>query len=139
MFKLVALDMDGTLLNKDHEISQRSAEVLRKLAESGVIVFIATGRSSGSVTKYVTGALKDIPQAIFPMVCFNGSCCLIRDQSNGEMKTLFKNDLSEEAVHEPDVDVGPSADTHAGQYHSRCARSSGRAVAARAAFAGPQF
>ena len=100
MFKLVALDMDGTLLNKDHEISQRSADVLRKLAESGVIVSIATGRSSGSVTKYVTGALKDIPQAIFPMVCFNGSCCLIRDQSNGDMKTLFKNDLSEEAVHE---------------------------------------
>ena len=52
VFKLVALDMDGTLLNNKHEISEKSAEVLRKLADSGVIVSIATGRSSGSVTQY---------------------------------------------------------------------------------------
>ena len=99
-FKLVALDMDGTLLNKEHEISQRSADVLKRLAETGVIICIATGRSSGSVTKYVTGALDGIAQPIFPMICFNGSVCLIRDQGSGDVKTLFKNDLSEEAVRE---------------------------------------
>ena len=48
----VMFDMDGTLLNNKHEISEKSAEVLRKLADSGVIVSIATGRSSGSVTQY---------------------------------------------------------------------------------------
>lgn len=97
-FKLVALDMDGTLLNNKHEISQKSSEVLRRLADSGVMVSIATGRSSGSVTKYVTGSLGGLNQAVFPMVCFNGSVCLIREQSSGEMKTLFKNSLTREAV-----------------------------------------
>lgn len=52
VYLLLALDMDGTLLNNKHEISEKSAEVLRKLADSGVIVSIATGRSSGSVTQY---------------------------------------------------------------------------------------
>ena len=56
-YKMVALDMDGTLLNNKYEISERSAQALKKLSEKGVMIVIATGRSSGSVTKYVTTAV----------------------------------------------------------------------------------
>lgn len=43
--KLVALDMDGTLLNHDEVIGPRNASAIRKLQERGVVVTIATGRS----------------------------------------------------------------------------------------------
>ena len=97
-YKMVALDMDGTLLNNKHEISEHSAQALKKLSEKGVMIVIATGRSSGSVTKYVTTALAQLQQQKVPMIVFNGSVCIIRDQQTGEFEKVFSNTLTLEAV-----------------------------------------
>ncbi|EPY40523.1 haloacid dehalogenase-like hydrolase-like protein [Angomonas deanei] len=43
-YKLVALDMDGTLLNSHHEVSERTKYVLQCLLQRGVHVVFATGR-----------------------------------------------------------------------------------------------
>lgn len=44
--KLIALDLDGTLLDRDHTtIPQRNLDALRRAAESGVSLAIASGRS----------------------------------------------------------------------------------------------
>ena len=42
--KLVAFDLDGTLLNEHAEITENTRQAIRKLADCGVIVTIATGR-----------------------------------------------------------------------------------------------
>ena len=42
--KLVALDLDGTTLNNDRVISERNREAMRRAAEQGVNIVIATGR-----------------------------------------------------------------------------------------------
>ena len=97
-YKIVALDMDGTLLNNKHEISERSAQTLKKLSEKGVMIVIATGRSSGSVSKYLTTALAQLAQEKVPMIVFNGSVCIIRDQESGEVEKVFSNALTMEAV-----------------------------------------
>ena len=99
-YKMVCLDMDGTLLNNKHEISPHSVEVLTSLSSGGVIVAIATGRSSASVIKYITDSLSMLRQPIFPMVVFNGSVCLIKDQSSQQTKKLFSNSLTEDALRE---------------------------------------
>ena len=44
MYKLVALDMDGTLLNSQKEISQRNKDAIAKARELGVTVVLASGR-----------------------------------------------------------------------------------------------
>lgn len=44
-YRMVALDLDGTLLNSNHDISDATIEYLRRLHEKGFIVCIATGRS----------------------------------------------------------------------------------------------
>lgn len=46
---LVAIDLDGTLLNSDHQISPNNQEIVRQLASEKVTVVIATGRSVVSV------------------------------------------------------------------------------------------
>jgi hypothetical protein len=44
MYKLIALDMDGTLLNSQKEISQRNKDAIAKARELGVTVVLASGR-----------------------------------------------------------------------------------------------
>ncbi len=44
MYKLVISDLDGTLLNQNHELSSFTKETVGKLVKVGVKFFIATGR-----------------------------------------------------------------------------------------------
>jgi Cof subfamily protein (haloacid dehalogenase superfamily) len=44
MIKLLALDLDGTLLNSRGEISETNKNAIRRAEEKGVLVTIATGR-----------------------------------------------------------------------------------------------
>jgi Cof subfamily protein (haloacid dehalogenase superfamily) len=43
--KLIATDLDGTLLSKDHEISKENINALQQAAKNGIEVVVATGRA----------------------------------------------------------------------------------------------
>ena len=43
--KLIALDMDGTLLNDQGQVTEKNRETLRRAAEAGVALAIGTGRA----------------------------------------------------------------------------------------------
>lgn len=49
MIKLIASDMDGTLLNNNHDIDEETVEAIRKAEEAGIIFTISTGRQYESV------------------------------------------------------------------------------------------
>lgn len=49
MIKLIASDMDGTLLNSNHDIDKETVEAIRKAEEAGIIFAISTGREYESV------------------------------------------------------------------------------------------
>ncbi|MDY6012535.1 sugar-phosphatase [Clostridium sp.] len=53
MYKLIALDMDGTLLNDDKVVSERNKEALRKAKELGVYVVLASGRPIEGLLKFL--------------------------------------------------------------------------------------
>ena len=53
MYKLIALDMDGTLLNEKKEITKKTKEALKAARERGVKVVIATGRPIDGLKKYI--------------------------------------------------------------------------------------
>lgn len=44
MFKVVVSDLDGTLLNKQHQISPRTRDTLHRLVAKGIKFVVATGR-----------------------------------------------------------------------------------------------
>lgn len=67
-YKLIALDMDGTLLNKGQEISEQNLHWIRKAEEAGLIVSFATGRGRASSEPY-WGVVS--PEA--PMILSNGA------------------------------------------------------------------
>lgn len=95
-YRLVALDLDGTTLNAEHDISERTIRVLRNLvASKKVTVAICTGRSSASVLDYLK--ILDLPQAFTPMVVFNGSVCLLHRQGE-EAEEIFAKPIPPEAA-----------------------------------------
>lgn len=49
MIRLIASDMDGTLLNNDHDIDKETVEAIKKANEAGIIFAISTGREYESV------------------------------------------------------------------------------------------
>ncbi|MGL4655948.1 MAG: HAD hydrolase family protein, partial [Sarcina sp.] len=53
MYKLIALDMDGTLLNSEKKITERTKEAIRKAREKGVYVVLASGRPIDGLLKYL--------------------------------------------------------------------------------------
>lgn len=53
MIKLIASDMDGTLLNDDHMISEENLNAIRKAQEMGRHFTIVTGRDYGAVKSYL--------------------------------------------------------------------------------------
>ncbi|GAE31043.1 Cof-type HAD-IIB family hydrolase [Alkalihalobacillus hemicellulosilyticus] len=66
--KIIATDLDGTLLNEKHIISNENAAAIRKAQKSGIEVVVATGRS-------FSAAYKPLQQAELncPIICLNGA------------------------------------------------------------------
>src|SRR6185436_693800 len=51
--KLVAIDLDGTLLNTNHEMTERTEKVLKAAMATGVKIIIATGKTFASAQHLV--------------------------------------------------------------------------------------
>lgn len=51
--KLVAIDMDGTLLNDNHEINQPVIDVIKKARAAGIHVVLSTGRPFSGTKAYL--------------------------------------------------------------------------------------
>jgi len=67
-YKLLALDMDGTLLNSNTEISSANERWIRRAVEEGIHVCFATGRGCPTATPFAEQLGLD-----GPMVFVNGS------------------------------------------------------------------
>lgn len=67
-YKLLALDMDGTLLNRELEISKNTCEWIHRAIDSGIVVMFATGREVQSIERYVKQLGLESP-----LVSVNGS------------------------------------------------------------------
>lgn len=58
--KLVVTDMDGTLLNSNHEVSERFFEIHKKLKEKNIHFAAASGRQYHSIISKLVSIKKDI-------------------------------------------------------------------------------
>lgn len=53
MYKLIAIDMDGTLLNDHHEVTSKVRDALHAAKAEGVKIVLCTGRPLGGVRRYL--------------------------------------------------------------------------------------
>ncbi len=52
MYKIVTIDLDGTLLNSFGEISEENLEELRKCIQKGVEIVLSSGRVVSSIKNF---------------------------------------------------------------------------------------
>eukprot|EP00979_Chaetoceros_neogracilis_P017716 scaffold10267_cov270-Chaetoceros_neogracile.AAC.14 len=75
-YRMVAFDLDGTLLGPDHKISDYSVQYLRSLHQKGLIISIATGRSPAAIAEVIRRLNLGFPSPHslgFPIVTTNGA------------------------------------------------------------------
>jgi len=85
--KLIAMDMDDTLLDETQQVTDRTRESIRRAIEAGVSVTIATGRMFQSALPFAQTLGINLP-----LITYNGA--LIRHGETGE--TLFHRPIGTE-------------------------------------------
>lgn len=85
---LIALDMDGTLLNEEGNISPENREAIVQAQKLGHIVMIATGRSYMDAERQLR--LADLE---CPVVSLNGAVVTLPDRTIAASKPLNKEDI----------------------------------------------
>ncbi|MDO4941326.1 MAG: Cof-type HAD-IIB family hydrolase [Lachnospiraceae bacterium] len=100
-YQLIALDMDGTLLNSKKEISRESIRMIKKAADAGKYVVLNTGRGPSELRDYA-----DLIPELRYMNCTSGA--LIYDWK--ERKTIYSNPLSVEMIRQI-MDIAKEEDT----------------------------
>ncbi|MDQ6419839.1 Cof-type HAD-IIB family hydrolase [Paenibacillus sp. LHD-117] len=100
-YKLLALDMDGTLLNELSEISGENAEWIQKALDIGVIVSFSTGRGFESALPYAEQLKLETP-----MITVNGGEVWARPHvlhKRTELSPIYVKRLHELAGQYPEV------------------------------------
>lgn len=83
-YKLLAIDLDGTLLNDDKQISGEDAAAIRKARKSGLKVVIATGRPTSGTRK----ALEAIGYDHGDFIISNNGATIVDLPDLGNRRTL---------------------------------------------------
>lgn len=86
--KLFATDLDGTLLNRQGEISEKNIQAFSEMAKAGVIPTIATGRMYDTSKRFAEQLNLDVP-----IITYNGA--LIKSVSG---KVYFEKFLDSDVV-----------------------------------------
>mgnify|MGYP003385607042 CR=1 FL=1 len=95
VFKVVALDLDGTTLNTHHKITQVTVDKLRALSAQGIQISIATGRSLGAVMD----TLGELQLGVeVPVVCLNGAMCIKVSKDVQSIEKVFDALVSAESA-----------------------------------------
>jgi Cof subfamily protein (haloacid dehalogenase superfamily) len=114
VFRLVAVDLDGTLLSSKRAIAEKDRQALAACIERGVRVAIVTGRRFPAARPYID----ELP--IDPIVVAN-SGAIIKAGVDGPLlrRRLLSRDLAETVIEiasragiEPIVHDGPNAEGH---------------------------
>lgn len=90
-YRLIAMDMDGTLLNSQKEITSYTKDVLKKAVESGVVLAVCTGRLFASADYFA-----DLLGTDVPVIASNGA--YIKDRRTD--KVIFEKKLGDDRIRE---------------------------------------
>lgn len=89
LYRMVAIDIDGTLLNSNHELTEKTIEVLREATKRGIFIVLTSGR----MTKNVKSFCEKIGADKY-LIAENGASII--DLQTG--KTVYSKYLSKETV-----------------------------------------
>lgn len=84
-YKMVCIDMDGTLLGKGKKISEENKKAIKKVHEKGIEIVVSTGRIYNNAEYY-----SRILGVDSPVIAANGA--IVRDKINN--KVIYENPIN---------------------------------------------
>ena len=94
MYKLVAIDLDGTLVTDEKELTPKTIETIKKASKKGVKIVLSSGRSFYRLERFIDAL--DLRKENQCTICFNGG--MIVENKTKEM--LYSKNLNAEEVEE---------------------------------------
>lgn len=88
-YKLVCIDMDGTLLNSRHKVTDYTKEILRKTHDKGVHIVISTGRIYTDAEHY-----SNLIGVRSPVIASNGAFIKEKDRDEVIYKSILDESLA---------------------------------------------
>ena len=94
MIKLIAMDLDGTLLNDEKQIPQVNKEAIEEAQKQGVYIVLCSGRSAQSMQRLVNELKLNVPGQYY--ITSNGA----RIMEGGKLTPIYTCSLPQGTVHE---------------------------------------
>ncbi|WP_130807537.1 Cof-type HAD-IIB family hydrolase [Senegalia massiliensis] len=85
-YKLIAIDMDGTLLNNEEKVSERNKEAIMEATKKGVQVVVSTGRIFSSAIYFAK-----LIKVVTPIIACNGAYVSEYHRDNIILENPIKN------------------------------------------------
>ncbi len=109
---LIALDLDGTLLNDNKEITTTTKEFLNKLEKEGNLIVICSGRAPRSIIEYY-----DFLDIKSPVISYNGALAFDSKDKNFmtisyKIDTSFTKKLYKEIINKEVTSILAEDDNH---------------------------
>ena len=99
-YKLIAADMDGTLVNDKSELTERTKAAIVKAVDAGMIFVVATGRAFSNVQ-----IVNDLFDKDMPFIVLNGAAAYMGKSEKLLFERLLDFNLTKEAF-----DIGQKKD-----------------------------
>lgn len=105
MYKLVAIDIDGTLVNDNKELTQKTINAIKEAKENDVKIVLSSARAFVKIRDYLK-ELNLIEENQYT-ITFNGAVVV----ENKSEKVLFSNEFTSEEIYEL-IDISRKLDTN---------------------------
>lgn len=107
MKRLYVTDLDGTLLNRNAELSEYTKNKLNELIDKGVLITVASARSSQSIKTI----MKDVDLKL-PVISFNGAYLTDIESMQHMVINEIPHNLATEIYHTVKNDIGVLISTY---------------------------
>ena len=93
MYKLIAIDLDGTLLTDDLTVSPGTIKAIQQAVEMGTVVTIATGRMFSSAKQVAEQLGINVP-----LITYQGALIMDTDENEVIFERLISSDIAKKIV-----------------------------------------
>ncbi|WMJ75793.1 MULTISPECIES: HAD family hydrolase [unclassified Sedimentibacter] len=110
-YKMVVLDLDGTLLNNDKHISLNNIEILNDLHGRGIKIVIATGRNY-----YMAKTLVKDVENVEPVILANNGAIIRKSQNDELIECNYLSPLEFEKIYREGIKRNLNPVLHVDEY-----------------------
>ncbi len=112
-YKMVVLDLDGTLLNDEKIISKKNIYMLHELYNKGIEIVIATGRNY-----YMAKQLIADINVFSPVILANNGAIIRRSHNDELLESNYLDPLSFEVIYNEGLKYGLNPVIHVDEYRN---------------------